>query len=39
VVVNCGVPTAYLAHGEASDILARLGLDGPGISRAVLDHL
>jgi 1-deoxy-D-xylulose-5-phosphate synthase len=39
VVVNCGVPTAYLPHGEASDILAYLGLDGPGISRAVLDHL
>ena len=38
-VVNCGVPTAYLPHGEASDILAYLGLDGPGISRAVLDHL
>ncbi len=39
VVVNCGVPTAYLPHGEASDILAYLGLDGPGISRTVLDHL
>ncbi len=38
-VVNCGVPTAYLPHGEASDILAYLGLDGPGISRTVLDHL
>ena len=38
-VVNCGVPTAYLPHGEASDILAHLGLDGPGISRTVLDHL
>ncbi len=39
MVVNCGVPTAYLPHGEASDILACLGLDGPGISQAVLDHL
>ena len=39
VAVNCGVPTAYLAHGEASDILAHLGLDGPGISRVVIDHL
>ena len=39
VIVNCGVPTAYLPHGEASDILAYLGLDAAGISRAVLDHL
>ncbi len=38
-VVNCGVPTAYLPHGDASDILARLGLDGPGITRVVLGHL
>jgi len=38
-VVNCGVPTAFLPHGDASDILARLGLDGPGISRVVLEHL
>jgi len=38
-VVNCGVPTAYLPHGRAADILARLGLDGPGISRTVLDHV
>ena len=38
VVVNCGVPTAYLPHGEAADILTYLGLDGPGLSRAVLEH-
>jgi len=38
-VVNCGVPTAYLPHGDAAGILARLGLDGPGISRVVLEHL
>jgi 1-deoxy-D-xylulose-5-phosphate synthase len=37
--VNCGVPTAYPPHGDASDILARLGLDGPSISRVVLDRL
>ena len=37
--VNCGVPTAYLAHGAASDILTRLGLDGPSLSRVVLDRL
>ena len=39
VVVNRGVPTAYLAHGDAAGILSRLGLDGPGISRVVLEHL
>jgi 1-deoxy-D-xylulose-5-phosphate synthase len=38
-VANCGVPTAYLPHGRAADILAGLGLDGPGISRTVLGHL
>jgi 1-deoxy-D-xylulose-5-phosphate synthase len=38
-VVNCGVPTAYLPHGDAAGILACLGLDGPGISRVVLEHL
>jgi len=37
--VNCGVPTAYLPHGDASDILARLGLDGPSLSRVVLDRI
>ena len=39
VVVNCGVPTVYLAQGDAAGILSRLGLDGPGISRVVLAHL
>lgn len=38
-VVTCGVPAAYLPHGRASDILACLGLDGPGISRTVLERL
>jgi 1-deoxy-D-xylulose-5-phosphate synthase len=33
LVVNCGVPTAYIAHGRADDILAALGLDGAGLSR------
>jgi len=36
-VVNCGIPTAYIPHGRASDILAGLGLDGAGISRTVID--
>jgi len=39
VAVNCGVPTAYLPHGDAADILSRLGLDGPGLTRMVLDNL
>jgi 1-deoxy-D-xylulose-5-phosphate synthase len=38
-VVSCGVPTAYLPHGEAAGLLSRLGLDGPGIARVVLEHL
>ncbi|MGA3353674.1 MAG: 1-deoxy-D-xylulose-5-phosphate synthase [Acidimicrobiales bacterium] len=38
-VVSCGVPTAYLPHGDATDILTYLGLDGPGIARVVLEHL
>jgi 1-deoxy-D-xylulose-5-phosphate synthase len=39
VVVNCGVPTAYLPHGDAAGILSRVGLDGTGITRVVLEHL
>jgi 1-deoxy-D-xylulose-5-phosphate synthase len=38
-VVSCGVPTAYLPHGDAAGILTYLGLDGPGIARTVLEHL
>ena len=38
-VVNCGVPTAYLPHGDAAGILSCLGLDGAGITRVVLEHL
>jgi 1-deoxy-D-xylulose-5-phosphate synthase len=35
--VDClGVPVAYVAQGRANDILAGLGLDGPGIARRVL---
>jgi 1-deoxy-D-xylulose-5-phosphate synthase len=35
-LVPCGVPLGYLPHGRAGDILADLGLDGPGLCRAVL---
>jgi len=38
-VVARGIPTAYLPHGRAADILSQLGLDGAGISRTVLDRL
>ncbi len=34
-VVVLGVPGQYLAHGKADDILADLGLDGPGIAASV----
>jgi 1-deoxy-D-xylulose-5-phosphate synthase len=36
-VIVSGVPTAYIGHGRASDILTELGLDGQGLSGAVLD--
>jgi 1-deoxy-D-xylulose-5-phosphate synthase len=38
-VVTCGIPTAYLAHGSAAEILASLGLDARGIRATVLEHL
>jgi 1-deoxy-D-xylulose-5-phosphate synthase len=34
-----GVPRAYIAQGRADDILASLGLDGPGIAGVVRDSL
>jgi 1-deoxy-D-xylulose-5-phosphate synthase len=39
IAISCGVPTAYLPHGDAASILANLGLDGAGIARVVLEHL
>jgi 1-deoxy-D-xylulose-5-phosphate synthase len=35
-VVALGTPLAYLPHGKPADLLANLGLDGPGIAAAVL---
>jgi 1-deoxy-D-xylulose-5-phosphate synthase len=35
-VVILGTPAEFLGHGEAATILATLGLDGPGITAAVL---
>ena len=30
-----GAPAAYLPHGKPNDLLANLGLDGPGIAATV----
>ena len=38
-VLCAGVPLQYVAHGRPGDLLADLGLDGPGIARRVLNHL
>ena len=35
-LVVLGVPRSYLAQGKADDILAGLGLDGPGIAASVM---
>jgi 1-deoxy-D-xylulose-5-phosphate synthase len=33
--VALGTPTAYLPHGKPTDLLANLGLDGPGIAATI----
>jgi 1-deoxy-D-xylulose-5-phosphate synthase len=38
-VTTCGLPTRYLAHGPASEILTSLRLDGPGLAGRALDAL
>jgi 1-deoxy-D-xylulose-5-phosphate synthase len=38
-VVTLGTPLAYLGHGKPAEMLANLGLDGPGIAAAVLKTL
>ena len=38
-VVTCGIPTAYLPHGPAAEILSSLGLDGAGMARVALEQL
>jgi 1-deoxy-D-xylulose-5-phosphate synthase len=37
--VALGTPAAYLPHGKPADLLANLGLDGPGIAATVLKLL
>ena len=34
-----GIPRSYIAQGRPDDILASLGLDGPGIARSVRELL
>jgi len=34
-----GTPPAYLPHGKPADLLANLGLDGPGIAATILKAL
>ncbi|MDA8292364.1 MAG: 1-deoxy-D-xylulose-5-phosphate synthase [Actinomycetota bacterium] len=38
-VVSLGVPTTFLPHAKPDAILARLGLDGPGIAASVLSEV
>jgi 1-deoxy-D-xylulose-5-phosphate synthase len=38
-VMSLGIPRTYLAQGKPDRILARLGLDGPGLARSVRDAL
>jgi 1-deoxy-D-xylulose-5-phosphate synthase len=35
-VLRAGVPIAYVPQGRAADLLARFGLDGPGLAARVL---
>ena len=38
-VLTAGVPSEYLPHGRASELLAELGLDGRGLARSALECL
>ena len=38
-VITLGTPNAYLPHAKPADLLANLGLDGPGIAATVLKAL
>ena len=37
--ITLGTPLAFLPHGKPADLLANLGLDGPGIAATVLKAL
>jgi len=34
-VANLGIPRAYIPQGRPDDLLAELGLDGPGVAASV----
>ncbi|MBF6555304.1 MAG: 1-deoxy-D-xylulose-5-phosphate synthase [Acidimicrobiales bacterium] len=38
-VVSLGIPRAYITQGKPTDILSRLGLDGPGLARSVRESV
>ena len=38
-VLNIGLPDAFLEHGQASDILAKIGLDAEGIIKKIQTKL
>ncbi|QCX82698.1 1-deoxy-D-xylulose-5-phosphate synthase (plasmid) [Streptomyces sp. YIM 121038] len=38
-MLTLGLPRAFIPHGSRTTLLARAGLDGPGIARTVLDAL
>jgi len=38
-VVVLGLPVAFLPHGRVDDLLAQVGLDGPGVAAAVIKAL
>jgi 1-deoxy-D-xylulose-5-phosphate synthase len=38
-IISLGTPRTYIAQGKPDHILARLGLDGPGIARTVREAL
>lgn len=38
-VLNLGLPDAFLEHGRAADLLAKSGLDAPGIEHSIRQRL
>jgi 1-deoxy-D-xylulose-5-phosphate synthase len=38
-VISLGIPRSYIAQGKPDHILARLGLDGPGIAASIREAL
>jgi hypothetical protein len=38
-VISLGTPRSYISQGKPDQILAQLGLDGPGLARSVHEAL